>query len=141
MSDSKTRELVARYVGVWGEADAEQRRKTIEELWVEDGKHFLDPPAEFRSVASGLGFGFAASTLEATGYDELEARVARSYEEFVAGGEYEFRPKDNAVRLKDVVKFSWEMVATASGEVMGEGLEVLQLDADGRIVADYQFPN
>ncbi len=141
MSDSRTAELVARYVGVWCEADAEQRRKTIEELWIEDGKHYLDPPGEFRTVASGFGFGFAASTLEATGYDELEARVARSYEEFVAGGEYEFRPRDNAVRLKDVIKFSWEMVATASGEVVGEGLEVLQVDAAGRIVADYQFPN
>lgn len=141
MSDSKTAELVTRYVGIWGEADAEQRRKTIEELWIEGGKHYLDPPAEFRTMAGGLGFGFGASTLEATGYDELEARVARSYEEFVAGGEYEFRARDNAVRLKDVVKFTWEMVATASGEVVGEGLEVLQLDADGRIVADYQFPN
>ncbi|MFK4088471.1 hypothetical protein ACI2LF_30435 [Kribbella sp. NPDC020789] len=141
MSDSRTAELVARYVGVWGEADAERRRKVIEELWVEDGKHYLDAPAEFRAVASGLGFGFAASTLEAAGYDELEARVARSYEEFVAGGEYEFRARDNAVRLKDVVKFTWEMVATASGEVVGEGLEVLQVNADGRIVADYQFPN
>jgi hypothetical protein len=141
MTDSATQELVARYVGVWCEADAGQRRKTIEALWAEDGVHVLDPPAEFRAVAGGLGFGFAASTLEATGYDELEARVARSYEEFVAGGEYVFRPKDNAVRLKDVVKFSWEMVATASGEVMGEGLEVLLVDSDGRIVVDYQFPN
>lgn len=79
--------------------------------------------------------------LEATGYDELEARVARSYEEFVAGGDYVFRPRDNAVRLKDLVKFSWEMVATANGEVVGEGLEILLVSADNRIVADYQFPN
>lgn len=139
MTDSTTRDLVARYVGVWCEADAEQRRKVIETLWVEDGIHVLHPPEEIRTAAAGLGFG--ASTLEATGYDELEARVARSYQEFVAGGDYVFRPRDNAVRLKDLVKFSWEMVATANGEVVGEGLEILLVSADNRIVADYQFPN
>lgn len=139
MTDSTTRDLVARYVGVWGEADAEQRRKAIETLWVEEGIHVLHPPEEIRTAAAGLGF--AASTLEATGYDELEARVARSYEEFVAGGDYVFRPRDNAVRLKDLVKFSWEMVATANDEVVGEGLEILLVNADHRIVADYQFPN
>jgi hypothetical protein len=138
MTDS-TRDLVARYVGVWCEPDAEQRRKAIEALWVEDGTHVLHPPEEIRTATAGLGF--EVNTLEATGYDALEARVARSYEEFVAGGEYVFRPQDNAVRLKDLVKFSWEMVATASGEVVGGGQEVLLVGADQRIVTDYMLPN
>lgn len=139
MIDSSTRDLVARYVGVWGEPDAEQRRRTIQELWAENGTHLLHPPQEIREAAGGLGF--AATALAATGYDELEARVARSYEEFVADGKYTFRPRDNAVRLDNLVKFSWEMVSTADGEVVGEGLEILLMDSDRRIRTDYQFPN
>jgi hypothetical protein len=139
MTDSTTRDLVSRYVEVWCLTDADERRKAIEALWVESGTHVLQPPLEMRTAAAGLGF--AASTLEATGYDELEARVARAYEEFVADGEYSFRPGEYAVRLKDVVRFDWEMVATASGEVVGGGQEVLMVGADQRIIADYQFPN
>lgn len=139
MTDTSTLELVARYIGAWGEADAGQRRKTIETLWVEGGTHVLRTPEAIRAAAAGIGF--VVSTLEATGYDELEARVARSHQEFVAGGEYVFRLQDGAVRLKDLVKFGWEMVATATGEVVGGGQEVLVMGADQRIVADYQFPN
>jgi hypothetical protein len=133
-----SRELAARYVGVWCEPDAEQRRRTIQELWAESGTHVLHPPQEIRDAAGSLGF--TSTALEATGYDELEARVARSYEEFVADGKYSFRPRDNAVRLNDLVKFSWEMVSTADGEVVGEGLEILLLNADHQILTDYQLP-
>jgi hypothetical protein len=133
-----TRELAARYVGVWCEPDAEQRRKTIRELWAESGTHVLHPPQEIRDAAGALGF--TSTTLEATGYDELEARVTRSYEEFVADGKYTFRARDNAVRLNDLVKFSWEMVSTADGEVVGGGLEILLLNADQQILSDYQLP-
>jgi hypothetical protein len=133
-----SRELAARYVGVWCEPDAEQRRRTIQELWAENGTHVLHPPQEIRDAAGGLGF--LSTTLAATGYDELEARVARSYEEFIADGKYMFRPRDNAVRLNNLVKFSWEMVSTADGEVVGEGVEILLVDTDQRILTDYQFP-
>lgn len=43
------------------------------------------------------------------------------------------------MRLRDVVLFGWEMVTTPDGEPVGGGTEVLLLDDDGRIVADYQF--
>jgi hypothetical protein len=138
MTVSSTRELASRYVAVWGEPDADQRRKAIENLWAEDGSHILEPPEEIRASAAALGF--ASTTLEAHGYDAIEARVARSYEEFVAGGEFVFRARDNAVRLNNVVKFSWEMHPTAGGELVGGALEVLVLDEDDRITADYMFP-
>lgn len=64
--------------------------------------------------------------------------MTRSYEQFIAPGEFVFRARDNAARLDDVVKFSWEMVRTNDGEVSGVGLEVLVLD-DDRIRVDYQF--
>jgi hypothetical protein len=137
MTDVDPRELVRRYVAVWQEPDAELRRKAIAGLWAEDGSHILQPPGEFRQAAAGLGFPCAA--LRAQGHDALEIRVTRSYQEFVAPGTYRFRSRDNADRLGNVVKFNWEMVPAEGGEAAGVGLEILVLDTDGRIKADYQF--
>jgi len=94
-------------------------------------------PATFgkRPARSGL----RAPTLEVRGYAAIEARAARAYEDFVARGEYVFRSRDNAAVLRNIVKFNWEMVSTATGEVAGAGLEVLMLDDQGRITTDSQF--
>jgi hypothetical protein len=137
MTDVDPRELVRRYVAVWHEPDAELRRKAIQDLWAEDGTHILQPPREIRQAAAGLGFPFAA--LQACGHDALEVRVTRAYQEFVAPGTYTFRSRDNADRLGSIVKFNWEMVPAEGGEAAGAGLEILVLDEDGRIRADYQF--
>jgi hypothetical protein len=137
MTNIDTQELARRYVAVWNQPDAELRRKAIRDLWTEDGAHILQPPQEIREAATRLGF--TSTILEARGHDALEVRVARSYQEFVAPGEFTFMPRDNADRLGNVVKFSWEMVRTSVGEVAGAGLEILLIDEDGRIKADYQF--
>ena len=131
------RDLVRRYVAVWHEPDAKLRRKAVHDLWAEDGAHVLAPPQEMRQAAAGLGF--PSLVLQARGYEELEARVTRTYHEFVASGEFIFQSRDNADRLGDVVKFNWEMIPVGGGEVAGAGLEVLVLDKDGRITTDYQF--
>ena len=130
-------DLVRRYVAVWQEPDAELRRKAVHELWAEDGAQVLQPPEEMRRAAAGLGF--PSLVLRARGHEELEARVTRTYHEFIASGEYTFRSRDNADRLGDVVKFNWEMIPAGGGEVAGAGLEILVLDTDGRITTDYQF--
>ncbi len=137
MREMSARELVSRYVAVWTEPDAELRRKAIQELWAEDGAHILQPPQEIRQAAAGLGF--PSATLQARGHDELEARVTRSYQDFVAPGQFTFKARDNADRLHNVVKFTWDMVPAGGGEAAGTGLEILVLDEDGRIEADYQF--
>jgi len=137
MTNIDAQELVSRYVAVWNQPDAELRRKAIRALWAEDGAHILQPSQEIRKAATGLGF--TSTVLEARGHDALEVRVTRAYEEFVAPGEFTFRPRDNADRLHDVVKFNWEMVPSGGGDVAGAGLEILILDEDGRIKADYQF--
>ncbi len=129
--------LADRYVSVWTEPDAERRRKAIEELWAEDGTQMLQPPEEIQQAAVSLGF--ATATLEARGHDALEIRVTRSYEEFIAPGEFTFRSRGNADHLDNVVKFRWEMVPSGGGEAVGGGLEILILDQDGRIRIDYQF--
>jgi hypothetical protein len=130
------KELADRYMAVWIEPDAERRRKAIAQLWSEAGVQLLQPPQEVLRTAADLGL---TPTLQARGHDELEVRVTRAYEEFVAPGEYVFRPRDNAARLGNLVKFNWEMVTTGGGEVAAVGLAILILDDDGRIRTDYQF--
>jgi hypothetical protein len=138
MIEIDPQDLADRYIAQWTEPDAAERRAAIERLWAENGIHILQPPVEIRQIAAGLGFDHA--TLEAQGYDAIEIRVARSYEQFVQKGGFTFRPRGDAVRLNGVVKFSWETVSVESGDVAGGGLEILVLDDDGRIETDYMFP-
>jgi hypothetical protein len=129
-------ELFDQYVALWNEPDAERRRERVVELWAPDARQVLKPPAEVIEAASGLGM---TATLEARGHDELEKRVTRAYDEFVAAGGYAFRRRGEAERLEQVVKFRWEMVPSDGGDVAGTGLEVLLLAPDGRIGTAYQF--
>jgi hypothetical protein len=129
-------ELFEKYVEMWNEPDAARRRERVLELWAKDARQVLKPPQEVLDVAAGLGM---TATLEARGHDELEIRVTRAYDEFVASGGYQFRARGEADRLENVVKFRWEMVAAGGGDIAGVGLEVLELDEDGRISTAYQF--
>ncbi|MFI9359512.1 hypothetical protein ACIG5E_00380 [Kitasatospora sp. NPDC053057] len=131
-------QLADRYAALWTEPDAGARRKAIERLWSEDGVHLVHPPEEIRTEAVRVGF--PEPVLEARGYRELEFRVTRAYQEFVAPGEFTFRAREDAVRLRDVVRFTWEMVSVETGDLAGGGVEFVVLGADGRITADYQFP-
>jgi hypothetical protein len=128
--------LFEKYVELWNEPDAVRRRERLVELWAKDARQVLKPPQEVLEVAARLGM---TAILEARGHDELETRVARAYDDFVASGGYEFRGRGAADRLGNVVTFRWEMVAAGGGEVAGVGLEVLELDEDGRIRTAYQF--
>jgi hypothetical protein len=129
-------ELATRYMMVWNEPSPAARRATVRELWTEDGVHILQPPEEAVKIASRPGIGLTA-TFQARGHEELTARVESAHEEFVATGQMVFRLRDDVVQLHDMVRFSWE--AVSDGEVVGGGSDVLLLDGDGRIRADYQF--
>ena len=123
MSVSQTiplNELVERYVAVWNDPDPASRRATVLELWVEDGVNFT-------------------SSLEARGYADLEARVTRAHDRYVATGEHRFCLADEVQAHHGAAKLHWEMVRTDTGEVAAAGLELFLLGEDGRIVADYQF--
>jgi hypothetical protein len=50
-----------------------------------------------------------------------------------------FRARGEPTRLRDLVKFRWQMAAPEDGSVAGVGLELLFLAGDGRIRADYPF--
>ena len=129
------KELVDRYTAIWNEPDPDRRREGVAQLWSEDAVQILEPPQEVREAAAGLE---VTPTFQARGHRELEARVTRAYEEFVATAGNSFRPQNHGKRLADVVTWRWEMV-TNTGEVAGGGLEFVVLGADGRIQMDYQF--
>jgi hypothetical protein len=138
--ETRTREaeaLADRYISLWNEADPERRRRLIAELWTEDGSQILQPPQEMREIAASAGIGLA-STLDARGHAELEARAKTAYEHWVASNGLSFRRRDDVERLQDVVKFHWEAVSP-DGELMALGLDFLILDADGRIQRVYTF--
>ncbi|MFK0278958.1 hypothetical protein ACIQVL_00620 [Streptomyces sp. NPDC090499] len=138
MIEIDAQRLADRYMAQWTVPDAAERRAAIERLWAKDATHVLHPPAKIREIAAELGFDH--TTLEAQGHDAIESRVARSHERFVEKMGLTFRPRADAVRLHGVVRFGWETVSTETGDVVGGGLEILVLDDDGRIKADYMFP-
>jgi hypothetical protein len=130
-------ELADRYLSLWNEPDADRRRRTIAELWTEDGRHILQPPQEIRVIAAQPGIGLTA-ILEARGHEEIEARVASAHEHWVGSEGLSFRRRDDAEQLGDVIKFHWEAL-DKDGELFAVGLHVLVLAADGRIERDYTF--
>ena len=137
ISSRSAAELAEQYVALWNEPDADRRRRTIAELWTEDGRHLLQPPQEIRRIAAQPGIGLTAIR-EARGREEIEARVASAYEHWVASEGLSFRRHDDAEQLGDVLKFHWEAL-TGEGEVAAVGLCFLVTTADGRIERDYTF--
>jgi hypothetical protein len=130
-------DLAETYVALWNEPDADRRRRMIAELWMEDGRHILQPPQEIRAIAAQPGIAMTA-ILEAQGHEQIEARAASAYEHWVGFEGLSFRGRDDADRLGDVVKLQWEAVAK-DGTVSAVGLTFLVLAADGRIERDYTF--
>jgi hypothetical protein len=137
LSSRTAAELAEKYLALWNEPDADRRRRMIAELWTKDGRHILQPPQEIRAIAARPGLAMKA-TLEARGYEEIEARAASAYEHWVGSEGLSFRGRDDADRLGDVVKLHWEAVAK-DGTVFAVGLSFLVLAADGRIERDYTF--
>jgi uncharacterized heparinase superfamily protein len=131
--------LVDRYVAQWNEPDAATRRTMVRDLWSPGGGQILaDPPEAARAQAADLRF--ATPSFEVHGHEALDARVTRAHEMFVATGAHRFeadRPVDEL--LPRLVTFGWRMVSTSDGSDAGRGVEVLDLDDDGRIRRDYQF--
>jgi len=137
ISSRSAAELAEKYVALWNEPDAGQRRRMIAQLWAEDGRHILQPPQEIRAIAAQPGIALTA-ILQAQGYEEIEARAASAYEHWVGSEGLSFRGRDDADRLDDVVKLHWEAVAK-DRTVLAVGLSFLVLAADGRIERDYTF--
>jgi hypothetical protein len=113
-------EIVDRYVALWNEANPAVRALEIRALWAPDGANFYRDKMVI-------------------GYLALEERVAASHDKNVASSNYRFRDRKDARQTHNGVAFTWEMVSAGGNEVLAVGLEILLLDADGRLSADYQF--
>jgi hypothetical protein len=137
VSSRSATELAEKYLALWNEPDADQRRRMIAKLWVETGRHVLQPPQEIREVAAQPGIALTA-ILQAQGYEQIEARAANVYDHWVGSEGVSFRGRDDADRLDDVVKLHWEAIAK-DGTVLAVGLSFLVLAGDGRIERDYTF--
>src|SRR5207245_1738419 len=98
----KLNELMNRYMALWNEPDAELRRKSISELWVEDGAQFTSQNAYH-------------------GYKDLEGRVEAAHEQFVKKGGFVFRLASDIDAHHNAVKFSWEMVPETGGAAAATG--------------------
>lgn len=125
MTDSTpitTLDLIAdRYVAAWNETDPTRRRARIEGLWVVDGVH-------------------ATATLHARGYDEIERRIADAHRRFVVEGGCRFALHDSVDGHHHTMRLVWEMRPADGGDVAALGFDFLVLTDDGRIAADYQYP-
>jgi SnoaL-like domain len=106
-------DLVERYIALWHQTDAAERRAAIEALWTPDGAHY-------------------SPTLEARGYDELAARVLRSHRRWVIDQHYIFRSTRDLQAHHDAVTFTWEMLPRDGGAIESVGQDFFLLAPDGR---------
>lgn len=105
-------DLIDRYLACWNETDAEARRALLAEHWSADAD-YVDP------------------MIEVSGLEALDATIAAVQAQFpgfvfsVAGA-----PLDGH---HDVARFGWGL-GPAGAEPPIVGFDVVQTDADGRIV-------
>ncbi len=114
-----TAEIVARYAAVWSEPVPGARRATIAGLWAPDGAEFVEG-TRFR------------------GHEELDARIAGAYQEFVASRRYAVTAVEDVARHGDIVMCTIQLTAP-DGEVAWAARVFLLLGADGLIREDYQL--
>ncbi|WP_367323334.1 nuclear transport factor 2 family protein [Streptomyces sp. HUAS ZL42] len=113
-------ELTDRYVALWNETDPGRRREEVPRLYAPDATYvfYRRDPIHGRAA--------------------IEAQMAYTQEIYAPMG-YVFKSGHNATGHHGVIRFSWVMVSSRTGEMEMAGQDVLVLDEDGRIRFDYQF--
>jgi hypothetical protein len=123
MTESIAPAITDRYIAVWSESDPESRRAAIADLWAPDGVEFVE----------GIQF---------RGREELDARIAHAYQEFVASGKYAVTSAEDMARHHDIITFTIQLTASGdqeSGDVAWAARVFLLLDENGQIREDYQL--
>ena len=118
-TQAAARTITDRYLAVWSEPDPQSRRAAIASLWEPDGAEYVEG-TQFR------------------GHEELDARIAHAYEEFVASGKYNVTMADDVSRHDDIVTFSVQL-STPEGEVAWVARVFVLLSDAGYIREDYQL--
>ena len=119
LTEPSITEIVRRYVAVWSEPGTSSRRAAIAGLWAPDGAEFVEG-TQFR------------------GHQELDARIAHAYTEFVASGRYAVTCADDVDRHDDIVTLTIQLTPPG-GDVAWAARVFLLLDSDGLIREDYQL--
>jgi hypothetical protein len=109
--------LTDRYLDCWNETEATARRKLIEDVFAPDAA-YIDPMAE------------------AHGLDAIDATIAAVQAQFP---DLVFSPIGLVDAHHNLVRFTWVLVSTETGEAQRVGSELFVLADDGRIKHDYQF--
>jgi hypothetical protein len=104
-------ETVDTYLAMWNEADPARRAQLIIEAWATKGR-YVDP------------------VQEAEGHDALSAMVDSVHERFPG---HRFRRLSGVDVHHDELRFAWEL-AGPDGSVTVGGIDVGQVDADGRLL-------
>lgn len=113
-------EFANRYVAVWNETDPSARRQRVIELYAPDATYVFyrrDP---------------------VQGHQAILDQLAYTHEVYDPMG-YVFRSAHNAIGHHNLIRLNWVMVAEATGELEMCGQDVIVLDGEGRVHADYQF--
>ena len=118
-TEAATRTITDRYVAVWSEPDPQSRRAAIASLWEPDGVEYVEG-TQFR------------------GHEELDARIAHAYDEFVASGKYSVTMADDVTRHDDIITFAVQL-STETGQVAWAAWVFLLLGDGGYIREDYQL--
>jgi hypothetical protein len=111
--------LTERYLALWNAENEEPLPIAIRNLWSDGGSH-------------------TSPRIAVRGFDEIEARVARSCQRWIVEEGYRFRSKGDVSGHHNIVRFSWEMI-DGRGNVESIGTEILVLNEVGRISSAYQF--
>jgi hypothetical protein len=109
-----------RYLALWHQGDDARRAAEVQALWVPDGTHY-------------------SASAVAHGYDELAARVLRSYKRWVVDEGCIFRLAGPVVEHNGALTFGWEMIPRNGGDVISAAHEFHLFAADGRLQTAYQF--
>ena len=117
--EAAARTITDRYLAVWSEPDPQSRRAAIASLWEPDGVEYVEG-TQFR------------------GHEELDARIAHAYEEFVASGKYNVTMADDVTRHDDIITFAVQL-STQAGQVAWAARVFLLLGDGGYIREDYQL--
>lgn len=104
--------VIDRYLAMWNETDAEQRRELIAQTWTEDGS-YVDP------LMSGTGY---------AGLDTMVAGVQQHYPD------HRFQRTGPIDTYQDRLRFTWALAAEGAPAIV-TGTDFGVLAADGRLQA------
>lgn len=120
MKDATPNAFVDRYVALWNETDPVRRRRQVSELYAEDALYIFYRRDPFR------------------GRQAIAEQVTYTADIYHPLG-YVFRNCYNALGHHNLIRFSWAMVESTTGDLQMAGQNVVALDDSGLIVTDYQF--